>query len=274
MRKSMTKFTGIEYIKIDIANQFGLDKINWNNRIEFVNANKDKLETITELANEPILFAKAVRAYRDAQNHIPTGFIMGLDATASGIQIMACLMGCKKTAKRVNLVNTSKREDVYQFVAEKLSKLCGRIFPRSIVKYPCMTTFYGSLQQPKDIFGDNTPELNNFYNILNNELSGAMECMNDMQSCWQSNKKIHQWTLPDGHIAYVKVMVPEDHKIEIDELDHATFTHRIYVNKAQESGLSLAANIIHSVDGYVVREMVRNSKRQGFDLLHIHDSFQ
>ena len=40
-----------------------------------------------------------------------------------------------------------------------------------------------------------------------------------------------------------------------------------------EKGLSIAANIIHSIDGYIMREMVRMSKEQGFEMVGVHDSF-
>jgi len=115
--------------------------------------------------------------------------------------------------------------------------------------------------------------VDDFYEALAVRLPGAVECMNDMQSCWQPNALKHEWTLPDGHVASVKVMEGINKKIEIDEMDHATFTHRAYVNQSIKRGLSLAANIVHSIDGYVVREMYRMAEAQGFELLTIHDSF-
>ena len=74
---------------------------------------------------------------------------------------------------------------------------------------------------------------------------------------WQPFALSHDWSLPDGFEAKCKVMTPVDVKIEVDELDHATFTHRFYENEGTETGLSIAANIIHSIDGMIVREMNR-----------------
>lgn len=269
----MQQFTGLEYIKIDIANQMGHDKLTWQERIDWVNANEAELEKLENVADDRLLYIKAVRALRDAQNKVPTGFIMGLDATASGLQIMACLMGCEVTAANVNLINTGTREDIYSKVSNHMSNICGEAISRTMVKPSVMTVFYGSTQQPKNAFGDDTPELAAFYESLDNIAPGGMECMRDMQGCWNSQGLEHTWTLPDGHVSKVKVMVPIDKKVEIDELDHATFTHRVYVNQAEDRGLSLAANIVHSIDGYLVREMVRRANTQGFELLTIHDSF-
>lgn len=269
----MQLFTGYEYILIDIANQFGMDKFNWMARLQWTNDNITILETLEDIADDPILFMKGVRALRSVERGEATGFIMGLDATASGIQIMACLQGCVKTANAVNLIDHSQRKDVYQDVANIMSKATGEKITKDIVKKPVMTTFYGSKNQPQEVFGEKTPELRLFYETLEEMLPGAMECMNDMQGCWLPNALEHKWTLPDGHIAKVKVMNSVDKKIEVDELNHATYTHRAYVNTPSEKGLSLPANIVHSVDGYLVREMVRRADIQGFELLSIHDSF-
>lgn len=262
----MDKFTPVEYIKIAIANAYGLDKETWELRLKWFNETLalGNIQACVARAAEPLLMQKAVNAYEDAMNDVPTGFLMNLDATASGIQLMACLIGCHKTAEAVNLIDTRKREDVYGTVAVKMGKTRGEVKPS------VMTHFYGSKAAPKATFGDDLPE---FYAAMDEMLPGACECMVDMQSCWQPNALEHEWTLPDGHTASVKVMTAVDKKIEIDEMDHATFTHRAYVNSAQESGLSLAANIIHSVDAYVVREVYRRCEIVGIELLTIHDSF-
>ena len=40
-------------------------------------------------------------------------------------------------------------------------------------------------------------------------------------------------------------------------MSHATFTYEYYINEGSESGLSNAANVIHSCDSYVLRCLVR-----------------
>lgn len=267
----MQQFTGMEYVKIDVANQYGLDKLTWDERIEWVNTGMTK-GTLFEQENldkakNPVRFLKALRALTSAISGKPSGHLVGLDATASGLQIMACLMGCKKTASMVNLIDTGKREDAYQSIASEMGR------DKAEMKHPIMTVFYGSKAQPREVFGKDTPELEEFYEILNTELPGAMECMNDIQECWQPYAKEHSWTLPDGHRAIVKVDVPVDKRIEIDELDNTSFTFRTYINEGTKTGLSLAANIVQSIDGYIVREMVRRAYVRNFDVISIHDDF-
>ena len=271
----MQEFTGYEYIKIAIANAYGLDKLTWEERIDWVDgivSRNQNLITYATNAKEPMQFIKAVNALRDAEQSIPTGYIMGLDATASGLQVMAALIGCHKTAANVNLIDTGSREDVYTKVASEMNQICSTDIDRSMIKDPVMCTFYGSKAEPKNLLGEGE-ELTAFYEILGKELTGAMEVMEDIQSCWQKDALKHEFTLPDGHTASVKVMVPIDKKITVDELNGATFTHRVYVNQAQEFGISLAAHITHSIDAYMVREMYRRAYNQGFEILTVHDCF-
>lgn len=273
----MTKFTGLEYLYIAFANAMGYDKWTWEERIAYGKLNYPRYianneKYLTE-APEPIILQKTVNAIKDAHAGKPSGYLMSLDATASGIQIMACLLGCHTTAANVNLVNTGKREDVYAKVAKTMSQFTGTEITKNVIKKPVMTYFYGSQEQPKSVFGEDTPALYAFYETLAEDLPGAVECMNDLLSLWDNNATEHRWILPDGHNAYVPVMVEESKKIEVDELDHATFTHNVYVNKPSTYGISIAANIVHSIDGYVVREMIRMAHDQGFKLLTIHDSF-
>jgi len=269
----MTKFTPLEYLYIDIANAFGMDKDSWDHRIQWVKENLSGLEHMINIADEPILFAKAVHVLREVETGRPTGFIMGLDATASGLQIMSALSACHVSAANVNLIDTGKREDIYKKVANEMNKLDGINVTRSDVKQPLMTYFYGSKAQPKALFGEDSPELAAFYEILSKELSGPIDVLSIIQKCWNPEALEHSWYLPDGHKAVVKVMAADDKKIEVDELDHTTFTHRAYINASQPYGLSLCANVIHSIDGWIVREMVRRSDALGYQLVAIHDSF-
>jgi hypothetical protein len=104
-------------------------------------------------------------------------------------------------------------------------------------------------------------------------MPGAMHIMEDINACWQYDNDVHQWTLPDGHVSRVTVTEMTDTRIEVDELNHRTFTYRYNKQQPSENYRSLVANIIHSVDGYVAREMVRRNHYEGTELVHIHDCF-
>lgn len=245
----MKLFTGYEYVMIDIANQFGLDKELFETRINWVKQNHANLESLMDKADSPILYIKAVRALRDAEAGVPTGFMMGMDACASGPQIMSVLTGCYEGASHTGLVDPQTRSDLYRdtttamdavLASQGFLSTTGGI-DRSAVKEAVMPFFYGSQAKPKEIFGEGTPEYLAFFEALQQITPGAFTLMHELIACWQPFAKHHQWTLPDGFVAKVKVMEAQDKKIEIQELGGATFTHRFYENQGSESGLSLAA---------------------------------
>jgi DNA-directed RNA polymerase len=150
----MQSFTGIEYLKIDIANQFGLDKLTWDKRLWWTEDNRGHYNELEATAKSPVLYRKAIRALERVEKGEPTNHTMGLDATASGVQLMACMSGCHKSAAKVNLINTGEREDLYQDIANDMSKITGTNITKDIIKKPVMTFFYGSTAQPRKVFGE------------------------------------------------------------------------------------------------------------------------
>lgn len=246
----MQLFTALEWIKIAIANAYGLDKQNYQYRLDWFNLNHHSIlpnvEEYALEAAEPMMFRKMCKVYQDVMLGKPTGALIGLDASTSGVQILSALTACYKGCVHTNLIDDGIRHDLYGTTAEYMSKVTGEVFSRSQLKDPLMTHFYGSTEQPKMLFGEGTPALKAFYSFLENELPGATEAMNDMASMWDMTALVHSWKLPDGHTAYVPVMEAIDKRIEIDELEHTTFTQRVYVNQPSEYGRSIMANIVHS----------------------------
>lgn len=122
---AITEFSGIEYLKIDVASNFGLDKKNWGDRIAWTDKHEKDLESLTKTAKTPALFWASVQAYRAVQAGLPTGYPISLDATASGLQILACLTGCRQSASLCNIVSTGDREDAYTLMYEAMCKISG-----------------------------------------------------------------------------------------------------------------------------------------------------
>jgi DNA-directed RNA polymerase len=266
----MQELTPLEYLQIDVANCFGLDKETWNNRLEWVKDNNSVLEVLSDTAESPILFRKAVRALRKVEDGYPTNHIMGLDATSSGPQFMAAMSGCIHSAEAVNLVNTGKREDLYNYVSSTMSSLVGRMIPRWEIKHPVMTFFYGSVAAPRAVFGE---AVDSFFEAMHKGMPGPTSLMELFQAHWNPTATEYRWVMPDGHHVVIPVTDVEQKGMEIDELDHFRYTYRTRVVKPREDGRALAANIVHSVDAWVCRQMVRRAARQGFQLAPIHDCF-
>ena len=279
----MQTFTGLEYLKIDVANAFGLDKQTWEQRIEWYNT--IGYMEVSRNAKEFYMAEKAFAAIRDAKAGIPTGHVMYLDATFSGAQIMACLTGCLTTARNNNLVNTGKREDGYLNAQKVMNSLDGIDVQvsREKMKDPTMKKFYGSKAEPIKVFGEFTKEHAAFEKAMILCFPGAVDYLNDVAECWDSSAYAHTWTLPDKSIVKVKVKKGEydeatgkthgiSRKIEVDELG-CSFTHRAFLNEPTDRGTTLQANIVQGIDGWIVDEMHRRADAQGFELLSIFDAF-
>lgn len=257
----MERFSAFQYIKLDIANSFGLDKDLFEERLNWFEQNKMQLASLVDSADEPAQFYAGMLAYEDTKAGKPTGYLVGMDATASGLQCMAALTGCKVTARSVNMVDPNCRKDVYTDGYKVMGNLLeGKIdkFERADVKSTLMTHFYGSQANPRKLFGENSIELQKFYETVNIVAPGANMLRQDLIDIWQPFAKQHMWVLPDGFTAIVKVMSMVEESFEVNELN-SSFTHRYWINKGTATGLSLAANVIHSVDGFVVREMNRRA---------------
>ena len=257
----MKRFSGYEWLLIDAANQYGHDKMVFEDRIKWATEQVecDTLGAHVDTADNKPLYIKAVMAIRKAQQGIPTGHMVGVDACCSGVQIMSVLTGCVDGARATGLIDPEVRADAYTQATKLMNEELGGglVVSRADAKQALMTSYYGSKKQPKAIFGEDTPELNAFYAAAQKVAPGAWELLQDLLASWQPYALSHAWKLPDGYDAYVKVMTKKEARIEVDELDHATFTYEFYENEGQRNGLSNAANLTHSMDAYVLRSMHR-----------------
>jgi hypothetical protein len=255
----MINYSGFQWLLIDAANQYGHDKMVFEDRIKWAEAHLVSLETLTDTAENKPLFIKAVMAIRKAQQGIPTGHMVAVDGVCSGIQIMSALTGCTAGATATGLVDPNVRADAYTAVTNEMSNILGGAFAvsRSDAKQAVMTSMYGSKAEPKALFGEDTPELAAFYQAMEKTAPGAWELLQDLLVSWQPYALSHAWKLPDGFDAKIKVMAKREVRIEVDELDHATFTYEFYENEGSRTGLSNVANLVHSMDAYVLREMHR-----------------
>jgi hypothetical protein len=266
----MISYTGLDYIKIDIANQYGYDKESFEYRIAWVDANEHKLENLLYAADDSFRYAAAVMALRDHQAGQPTGHLVGLDVCASGIQIMSILTGCEDGAKNTGLIGKT-REDIYENTTKIMNTLLEKpgAYSKKQVKPAVMTFYYGSKAKPKEIFGEDTEELTAFFQAQKIVAPGAYDLMQVLLGSWQAYSSQHCWTLPDGYEVNNKVLQMKDTKVEVDELDHTTFLYRHRVNSGAEEGLANAANVVHSIDGFINRELCRRCNYDKSELTYV-----
>jgi len=116
-----------------------------------------------------------------------------------------------------------------------------------------MTSLYGSKAQPRKIFGEGEL-LFKFYETMQKETPGIWALNQALLSLWQPDALMHEWVLPDNF--HVKIKVMDDHYETVQFMNRPYQIHT-KVNKPTPEGLSISANMVHSIDGMMVREMVR-----------------
>lgn len=247
-------FTGRDYLKIDIANNFGLDKLTWQDRLDWFHQNQGNLHQLLDQAAEPALFYSAIRAYEDVQKGKPIGYTISLDATSSGLQILAALTGDRLAAELCNVVDTGQRQDAYTAIYNRMLGHLGQNakIKRDDVKQAIMTSLYSSKAVPKQVFGEGKL-LDLFYQTMQAAAPGAWELNETMLQLWDPAKHSNDWIMPDNFHVHIPVMDTVNEKVHFD---NKPYDISYKVNQPIAEGRSLGANMVHAIDGMLVREMV------------------
>lgn len=252
---TMQRFSGKQYLQIDIANQFGLDKLDWSERLTWFIQNESKLVDLVHEADEPALMYAGLLAYEAMKQHKPSSYPVSLDATASGMQILACLIGDREAAMQCNVIDSGKREDAYSNVYGAMLSITGDSakIDRSHAKDAVMTSLYGSEAQPKKVFGEGAL-LQIFYQTMEKLTPYVWSLNQAFLEMWQPDVFKYSWIMPDNGHVHIKVM---DKVMDTIHFLDEPFDAIKSINQPIEKGRSLCANVTHSCDGMVVREMVR-----------------
>lgn len=274
----MQLFTGLEYLKIDIANNTGFDKLNYQERIDKTNqlypentvkyATDEQLKELVLLNNpeEPELVFAGLMAYRDTLNNIPTGYRVAFDSCCSGSQLMSALTRDKSGLNLTGMIE-NQRMDLYTEVFKRFKQISGvnTEVERKHIKKGVMTANYGSTRKPEQVLGKhNIPY---FQQVMDEMCNGAWTLRQLLIDHWDSNESIHKWILPDGYTAYCPVEVKNTYSFKYEGEEYFFELKEI---EATPSGLSNVANVVHSVDSYIVREMIRRTKFDKSKVMYVY----
>lgn len=263
----MQVFTGSDYMKIDIASQFGNDKMTWDDRITWFDQNEHRLHELEAFADNPALFYAGVLAWRAFKAGEASGYPISLDATSSGLQILAVLTGDRAAAQLCNVVDTGDREDAYTGVYEEMLTQINETakISRDMTKRAIMTSLYGSEAEPKKVFGTGVL-LRIFFDTMARMAPGAWELNQAMLNMWNPRAYSNDWVLPDNFHVHIKVISQVKETIHFMNQPFDTFHNE---NLPKANGRSLSANMVHSVDGMIVREMERRCNYNTAKINHV-----
>ena len=271
--------SGLRYLKIDIANCYGLDKKSYQERIDYVNQNTiEDLIQNEENAESIYEYRNAIEAYIEATElGKPVEHITYLDCTNQALQLYAVLTSCKDTAYLCNISSGDELTDAYGELANAMNELTGLdIFDRNNCKKALMTTLYGKMDGESEIikyFLENgivyddkitDEELKTTFQTAMRVIAPhAMRAMDVLQSLNHAEIDTYYWTMPDGF--KVKYDVKSTQKLDISCKTKSGvkfhFDRDVQIYKGSEFNRGMSPNVIHSVDGYVAREMIRRMTR-------------
>lgn len=269
----MQKFTPAQWLLIDLATQFGMDKEVYRNRLSFgrdilehmktcdftdMVQLKNHMQPFIDKADEPEMFAKTLICLADVLAGSDTGHLIGLDACNSGPQLLSALCRCETGMKHTGAMNQlgdngePVRPDTYTTIYEAMDTEIE--VTRTQVKKVTVPFVYGSDREPQNIFGDDADK---YIEAYSKSLPWAYIMRQYIIALWNPNADHHTWVAPDGFVAYNPVMDTKDYSGSYKGVGF-TFVKSVQAPKHTGKGVkSLVANVTHSYDGYIVREMQR-----------------
>jgi len=310
-QKSMLEFSkkehctdeGLTFLAIAVANELYSDKVEFNDAVEWIESKS--YEELTKLAKGNPIAQILVADYIDAQDGKPIGTITHWDATNSGLQFYSLLGADKQTASLCNVFDTGVIADAYRALADSLNKVTeSENFNRSNVKNAFMVFLYGSMAKnilfkiedkkngvtagiaeffPAD--WDEDAMWTAFTTAMTEIAPAAIQLMNLMYSYNTEGTTKFNWVMPDGFKVETTSTVsysgtePEDKNKQVRGwfLDLNGKTHEgsasVVIEEYNKFSRSLAPNIIHSIDSYFGREVIRRCAALGIEVSFIHDSF-
>jgi DNA-directed RNA polymerase len=314
--KSLLVFADESYLTADaehwlafqVATTWGLDKATMAERMVWVEENftlisrvaRDPISSLSdwEGADEPWLFLAACEEYYycviDAsRSH--TRLPVAVDATCSGVQILAGLARDASAARLVNVLPGDEPQDAYRVVAEaSMDDIPVRLrehTDRKTTKRTVMTLPYNSKPHSNRTYireayqsAGVEPEKDELTTVvkavrkaMKEVLPGPMEVMEwiekEVALAIKAGKTELSWTTPSGFVVHQKFMKPEVERVKLMLLGSVTKTN-VKTGDSDKVDLqhhknATSPNLIHSLDASLLH---LSAIRFNAPLALIHDS--
>ena len=298
---------GMEWIKFQLATTYGLDKATMQERLEWVDKGEnrelvhrvwsDPIGNIAdwENADEPWLFLAACNEWYELyyEHRFHTHLPVAVDATCSGLQILAGLSKDASTARMVNVIGSEKPQDAYAVIAShSMDAIPDRLKPhwdRKVTKRCVMTIPYNAKpfsnrSYIRDAFKEKGVDVDKeeltqcvkaVRAAMNEVVPGAMNVMKwieqEIARTIKSGADEIRWTTPSGFIVKQKLMKTNKEVINSQLMGRV----RLSVS-GKETGVDLkhhknatAPNLIHSLDASLLHLATTSTN---FPIALIHDS--
>ena len=151
-----------------------------------------------------------------------------------------------------------------------------RLFERNEVKYPFMQAGYGQqekgtkeqlMQDMQEKYQDGLYDV--FVQGVERVVPGFFAIMQFVNELWNPEAELITWTLPDEFVVQLKPTTSD--WFSFKPFGQFEVTAKVGGVEKEKETLMLWVSIIHSIDAYVAREVIR---RSDFDVITIHDAFR
>ena len=298
---------GMEWIKFQLSTSYGLSKSTMKERIAWIDdyENRALVERVWrdpigniadwENADEPWLFLAACNEWYELyyEHRFHTHLPVAVDATCSGLQILAGLAKDASTARMVNVLGSEKPQDAYATIASRsMEAIPERLRPywdrkttkRSVMVIPYNAKPYSNRSYIREAFKEKGIDVNKdeltacvsaVRAAMNIVVPGAMEVMKwiekEVARYIKAGNEEVTWLTPSGFPVTQRLMKRETKIIQTQLMGRC----RLLV-AGGEAGVDLkhhknatAPNLIHSLDASLLHLAVMDVK---YPIALIHDS--
>ncbi|QPD06430.1 RNA polymerase [Synechococcus phage S-SRP01] len=278
-----------EWLAFQVATTYGLDKATMQERQDWVAANHDLISRVAidalsnlsdwEVADEPWQFLAACEEYHACVIECSrswTNLPVAVDATCSGLQILAGLARDRSTAKLVNVFPSEQPQDAYKVVAEhakpKLPSHLAALLDRKVTKRTVMTIPYNATQHSNRAYirealqekgAEFTPdELTQIVSAVREAMyevvPGPMQVMDwikkEVGTAFKRGADHLVWQTPSGFLVKQNRRKYKFKRVELEILGMAKIKLVDYPKGPDVLGhkSSTAPNLIHSLDASIL----------------------
>jgi len=280
------------WLRFQVATTYGLDKDTLDDRLAWTYENEWLIERVAtdpignlpdwEGAEEPWQFAAACDEFYHCvikKDRISTGLPVAIDATCSGLQILAGLAKDKSTAKLVNVLPSDKPQDAYKVIAETSKpNIPERLRPnwdrkktkRTVMTIPYNAKPFSNRSYIRDALKEDgieiekeelTQTVNAVRDAMNVIVPGPMRVMkwieSEVSKAIKRGAKQLEWVTPSGFIVNQQIFKKEFERITLQVLGQCNMRVSTgdtdKVDKARHKAAT-APNLIHSLDASLLCE--------------------
>jgi len=274
------------WLRFQVATTYGLDKETLDDRLSWTYENEDLIERIAtepidsisdwEEVEEPWQFLAACEEFYHCvikRDRISTGLPVAIDATCSGLQILAGLAKDKSTAQLVNVLPSDKPQDAYKVIAETSKpNIPEKIRPywdrkctkRTVMTIPYNAKPFSNRSYIKEALKDKEVEIEKedltqtvkaVRDAMNVIVPGPMRVMkwieSEVSNAIKRGAKELEWVTPSGFVVSQQIFKKEFERITLQVLGQCNMRVSTgdsdKVDKARHKAAT-APNLIHSLD--------------------------